>query len=81
MQEVEQKGRLGRMSKRVIQKHHIRYSHPDHPTQKEIVVKLTKGEHRIVTLLSMYTQNFVSKGLIICLKEFLALNEHRAEEL
>jgi len=69
------------MAKRVIQEHHLIYSHPDHPTQKEVTVKLTKGEHRIVSLMAQYTRKFVSTGFIKCLEVFVALRKDEAEKL
>lgn len=59
---------------RAIQRHHISY-------KPEIIVKIYKGEHELLTKLDRYEVNTVSKGFIRALKSWIALNEHRAEEL
>lgn len=69
------------MSKRVIQLHHIIYSHPNHSTQKDVIVKIYKGEHSLLSRLDWYTRKSVSAGFIKALKVWLALNEDRAREL
>jgi len=68
------------MKKQISQVHHIVYPSEKHPEQ-ELTVKITKGEHRIASLLSWYTRKFVSKGFIKMLKIWIAMNEDRAEEL
>jgi len=60
------------MKDKVFQVHHIAY-------EPEITVKITKGEHNILTKLNWYTKKYVSKGFIMALKAWLALNEGRAE--
>lgn len=63
-----------RKKKTVIQNHHISY-------KPEVVVKIYKGEHKILTLIQWYTKKKVSKGFIKSIKHWLALNEDRAEEV
>lgn len=72
--------RIKGVGKQVIQEHHLIYPAPDRPEQEETVM-LTKGEHKIATLMQWYCRKKVSKGFIKWLKFFLALNEDRAIEL
>lgn len=60
--------------------HHIVYSSPDHPEQ-EVVVKVRKSEHLVLTRIQWYCRKTVSKGFIKALKSFVALNEDRAVEV
>jgi len=68
------------MAKSVIQVHHIQYENKDH-RQPEITVKITKGEHKILTLMQWYLKKKVSKGFIKAIKVWLAMNEDRAVDL
>jgi hypothetical protein len=61
--------------KRIIQKHHISYADP------EIIVKVTRGEHRILSMIQWYCKKFVSKGFIKALRIFIISNKNRAERL
>jgi len=60
--------------KRVIQTHHL-------GRDPEITVRITKGEHNVLTKINWYTKKFVSKGFVKALKHWLALNEDRAEDV
>ena len=62
------------MNYKVIQEHHLSYNPP-------ITVRITKGEHNVMTKINWYTKRFVSKGFIKALKHWIALNEDRAEEI
>ena len=64
--------------KLIIQQHHIIYPNEKHK-QKEVVVKIYKGEHWIISQLNRRTN--ISKGFIKQLKVWLALNEEKAKEL
>ena len=59
---------------RVKQNHHLAY-------QPEIVGKLWKGEHEILSKINLYTRKNVSLWFVQCLKVWIALNENRATEL
>jgi hypothetical protein len=63
------------VKKRVIQTHHISYGDP------EITVKVTRGEHRILSMIQWYCKKFVSKGFIRALRIFIVSNKDRAEKL
>jgi hypothetical protein len=58
----------------VIQEHHISYD-------PEVVVKLRKCEHLVLTRMQWYCKKQVSRGFITALRVFVALNEDRAEEV
>ena len=58
----------------VIQSHHISYD-------PEVIVRLRKCEHLVLTRLQWYCKKQVSQGLITALKVFIALNESKAKEL
>lgn len=62
----------------VIQKHHIIYG-SEKPKQEEVVVRITKGQHYILTLLNR--QKNISPGFIKSIKVWLALNEDKAKEI
>lgn len=62
------------MTHKIIQEHHLSYN-------PEVTVKITKGEHNVMTKINWYTKRFVSKGFIKALKHWIALNEDRAEEI
>jgi len=66
------------MVKAVIQKHHIIYENKDHK-QKEVVVKIYKREHWILTQLMRRVN--ISKGFIKQVRVWLALMEDKAIEL
>ena len=59
---------------RAKQRHHISYD-------PEMVVTIYKGEHELLTKLDRYERRTISAGFIRALKSWIALNEHRAEEL
>jgi hypothetical protein len=59
---------------RVMQNHHISYD-------PEIVVRIYKGEHELLTKLNLYSKKTLSKGFIKSLKVWIALNEDRAKDL
>jgi len=59
---------------RAVQTHHVSYD-------PEVTVRLYKGEHEIMTKLNWYERKTVSAGFVRALKAWIALNEHRAEEL
>jgi len=63
--------------KLVVQNHHIRY--PDDP-KGEWVVRLTRGEHLVLTLLNRHTVN-VSLGFIEGLQDWLLRNVEKAKAL
>ena len=65
---------------RVIQGHHAIYPSPEHPEQ-EVIVRVRKCEHLVLTRLQWYCKKQVSRGLITALKVFITLNEDRAKEL
>lgn len=65
---------------RKINNHHIAYGSEAHPEQ-EIVVPIFAGEHKILTLISWYEKESVSKGFIKALKHWIFMNEDRSEEL
>lgn len=58
----------------VVQSHHISYD-------PEVVVRIRKCEHLVLTRLQWYCKKQVSRGLITALKVFIALNESKAKEL
>ena len=60
------------MGKTIIQEHHISYD-------PEIVVRLYKGEHWILTQLQRRKK--ISRGFIKALKVFIALHENDAVTL
>lgn len=62
-----------RKIKYVLQKHHIKY-------EPEITVVVTKGEHKILSLMQWYCRKKVSKGFIQALKYFIRENEARARD-
>ncbi len=57
------------------------YASEEHPTQKDVTTKIFKGEHKILSMISWFERESVSKGFIKCLKYWIILNEDRAEEL
>ena len=61
------------MPKPIIQNHHISY-------EPEVVVRVTKGQHRVLTWLGREKNN-ISVGLVIALETWLAQNRHKAREL
>ena len=65
----------------IVQEHHIIYGHPDHKSQKDVVVYITKGEHGVLTKIQWWCKNNVSKGFITALKVWIALNEYRAVDM
>jgi len=69
---------MKKKKKSVIQQHHIIY-----PSEKnkELTVKVTKGEHRILSLLQWYCRKRISKGFIKALDIYLAINRDRSIEL
>ena len=69
---IKRKVNGGRMTKLVIQKHHICYD-------PEIVVPIYKGEHWVITQLSR--RKNISQGFCTALKVWLALNEKKAKNL
>jgi hypothetical protein len=62
----------------IVQWHHIIYPGDKN---KEVLVRIFKGEHHILTLMQLYTPNKVSAGFIKALKIFIAFNEDRSIEL
>ena len=64
--------------KQITQVHHIIYENLNHK-QKAIVVNIKRGEHWLITQLNRHTKP--SKGLIKCLKFYLALYEDSAMEV
>ena len=65
-------------SKPVIQTHHLVYENLAHK-QKEIKVKIYKGEHLLLTNLGW--RNKISKGFIKALKQWIVLNEDKGVDL
>ena len=63
--------------KLVIQEHHIRYGDG---RDTELIVRVTKGQHRVLTWLGREKNN-ISVGLVIALETWLAQNRHKAREL
>lgn len=63
-----------------ISGHHIVYPSPEHPEQ-EVVVRVRKSEHLVLTRMSWYCRKTVSRGFIKALDVFLALNRDRAVEV
>jgi len=69
------------MSKvRVTQRHHIVYPTELHPEQ-ECVVRIYKGEHKILTDMQRFLRKTTSQGFCKALKAWLAINEDRAVNL
>jgi len=64
------------MSKKVIQGHHLIYKSDK---QDEVVVKMYKGEHWVITQLQRRKK--ISKGIIKALKHWIILNEDKAIDL
>lgn len=62
----------------VIQNHHLVYENEKH-RQREVVVKIYKGEHWAITQLQRRKK--ISKGFIKALKLWILLNEDKAEDL
>jgi hypothetical protein len=58
----------------VVQSHHISYD-------PEVIVRVRKCEHLVLTRIQWYCKKQVSQGFITALKVFIALNEGRAKEL
>ena len=58
----------------VVQSHHISYD-------PEVVVRIRKCEHLVLTRLQWYCKKQVSRGFITALKVFIALNEYKATDL
>ncbi len=61
--------------KKVVQKHHVRYSNP------EWTVPIFRGEHYAISLLARYTKKDISDGLITALLQFVQDNRGRAIKL
>jgi len=59
---------------RIIQRHHVSY-------KPEVIVKIYKGEHEVLTKTERYSKKTLSAGFIRAMKSWIALNEHRAKEL
>ncbi len=59
---------------RAQQSHHISYD-------PEVKVRIYKGEHELLSKINWYERNSISKGFIRALQAWIALNQHRAEEL
>jgi hypothetical protein len=66
------------MSKPIVQNHHVMYANKKHG-QKDVEARVYKGEHWLLTNLSRRTH--ISRGFVISLKLWLALNEHKAVDL
>jgi len=64
---------MAKKKKSIINKHHISYD-------PEIVVKIWKGEHQILTRLS-WTKRAPSKAFVIEIKKWLKENQHKAIDL
>ncbi len=64
----------------ITQAHHCIYGSDEHPEQ-EVVVRVRKCEHRVLSLLSWYCKKTVSKGLVKAIKIWVAVNEDRAVEV
>ncbi len=62
----------------VIQKHHLIYP-SDKPKQEEVVEKIFKGEHWLLT--QAQRRKKISKGFIKSLKLWILLNEDKAVDL
>ena len=69
---------MKKRKKLIIQKHHLIYPSDKHK-QEEVVEKIYKGEHWILTQLNR--RKNISKGLIKSLKLWILLNEDKAEDL
>jgi len=63
------------VAKPIVQNHHIIYANTE-LVQIERTVRIFKGEHWLLTNLSRRSN--ISRGFIISLKVWLALNEHKA---
>jgi len=66
------------MVKLITQNHHIIYDNPEHK-QKEVIVKIYKGEHWILTQLQR--RRNISEGFIKQVKVWLALNDKNGVDL
>lgn len=66
--------KLQGQKKVVTQSHHVSYD-------PEVVVRVRKCEHLVLTRLQWYCKKQVSQGLLTALKVFIALNEPKAKEL
>lgn len=64
--------------KLITQKHHLIYPSEKHK-QEEVVEKVYKGEHFVITQLNR--RKNISKGFIKSLKLWILLNEEKAKEL
>lgn len=64
--------------KRVVQEHHIKYKERD---GKDQTVLVWKGEHQILTLITLYTKVRVSKGFVKALSIWLKENRKRATKI
>ena len=64
--------------KPIVQAHHIYYQKRD---GFDLVVNVTKGEHKILTLIQWYTKKRLSLGFMTALNEFMVANYKRAKEL
>jgi len=65
---------------RAIQSHHQIYGSIEHPDQ-ELVYKIFKGEHDLLTKMNWRSKKTVSKGFLKCLLFFILRNEDRAINL
>ena len=64
--------------KRIVNHHHIVYPVPEHG-QSEVVVRMTRGEHFLITRLNRYRH--ITPGFIKAIKYWLVLNEDRGEDI
>jgi hypothetical protein len=60
--------------KLVIQRHHVRY-------EPEVVVFVTKAEHKILTLCSWYTKKIISVGFLDALTDIILSRQNDAVDL
>ena len=65
--------------KRIINKHHTSYGNPE-TGDPEVIVKVYKGEHLIITRLG-WTKAPPSKAFLVLLKEYIAKHENDAVDL
>jgi len=61
-------------TKNVVQCHHVSYD-------PEVIVRVRKCEHLLLTRLQWYCKRQVSKGFLTALEVFVALNRDRAKEV
>lgn len=60
--------KMKKTSRPVVQLHHIYY---EEKNGKDLVVKVFRGEHYILTKMQQFSRKKVSKGFLYALREFI----------